>query len=70
MFMYFMHASPNKKANYLITGLDRLLGLDEVEANRIARQLLHVGGKVVRLEPRTGRLYPQDISPAPIADRG
>jgi len=30
----------------LITGLDRLLGLQEVEASRISRQLAHEGGKV------------------------
>jgi len=68
--MYFMHASPNKKANYLTTGLDRLLSLEEVAAKRIARQLLHEGGKVVSSVPRTGRLYPQDISLVPFVDRG
>ena len=33
---------------YLITGLDRLLGLQEVEAPRVFRQSAHEVGKVVR----------------------
>jgi hypothetical protein len=39
-------------------GLDRPLGLDEVEALRISRQSAHEGGKVSR---NHGRLYPQEI---------
>jgi hypothetical protein len=37
---------------YPSTGLDRLLGLHEVEAPRISRQLAHLGGKVVSLTHR------------------
>jgi hypothetical protein len=34
-------------SKYPITGLDRSLGLQEVEAHRISRQLAHEGGKAV-----------------------
>jgi len=36
------------QASFSISGLDRLLGLQEVELPRIARQSGHEGGKVVR----------------------
>jgi len=36
----------------LITGLDRLLGLQEVEAPRVFRQSAHEVGKVVRPTPQ------------------
>jgi hypothetical protein len=36
-----------KVKNYPITGLGRLLGLQEVEAPRIFRHSAHEGGKVV-----------------------
>ena len=35
--------------SFLITGLDRLLGLQEVEAPRVFRQSAHEVGKVFRL---------------------
>jgi hypothetical protein len=38
--------------SYPITGLDRPLGLQEVEAPRISRQSAHEGGKVVRPKQR------------------
>jgi hypothetical protein len=37
---------------YIITGLDRPLRLQEVEAPRISRQSAHEGGKVVGPTPR------------------
>jgi len=41
---------------YTITGLDMSLGLQEVEAPRIFRQLAHEGGKVV--SPTHRPLFP------------
>jgi len=43
-----------------ITGLDRPLWLQEVEAPRISRQLTHQGGKVV--SPTHWLTLPQEIS--------
>ena len=39
--------SRNTVKSYPITGLDRLIGLQEVEAPRNSRHLAHKGGKVV-----------------------
>jgi hypothetical protein len=39
------------RETYAITGLDRPLGLQEVEAPRISRQAAYEGGKVVSPTP-------------------
>ena len=47
--------------SYSITGLDRRLGLQEIEAPRISRQSAHEGAKVVGLThrpPLPARRYP------------
>jgi hypothetical protein len=65
VFIYFFNARSvlegdcffvEIKLSYLITGLDRPLGLQKVEASRISRQSAHEGGKVV--SPCTSCLYP------------
>jgi hypothetical protein len=43
-----------------ITGLERSLGLQKVEAPRVSGQSALEGGRVVSL--RTGRFYPQEIT--------
>jgi hypothetical protein len=48
------------KVKYPITGLERPLGLQEVEATRISRQPAHEGGKVVSPTHRP-LLHPRHI---------
>ena len=51
------------KLRYPCAGLDRSLGLHEVEAPRIPGQLAHEGGKV--LAQRAFCLYPPGDTPGP-----
>jgi len=59
----YIHAN-----SYPCTGLDRLLGLLEVETPRISRQSAHEGGKVVSATHRPP--LPQEISLVLISVRG
>ena len=40
---------------YPITGLHRLLGVQEIDASKISRQSAHEGGKL--MSPKHGHLY-------------
>jgi hypothetical protein len=62
--------------SYPITGLDKTLGLQEVEAPRISRQSAHEGGKFVsptyrpRLPTRTYPSFPLEAEPIIVRSEG
>jgi len=56
--------------SYLITGLDRLLWLQEVEAPRVFRQSAHEVGKVVRPTHLPPAPHPQEVLLVPISVTG
>jgi hypothetical protein len=64
-----LHYTKYVSKSYPITGVDRPLGLHEVEAPRIARKSVHEDGKVVMRYPWYSFLSETESTPGPQSSR-